>query len=151
MPADGLDPDAEPAPDALRPAGQEAIDQGLRQLESAALRQGQQTPASREARMRLGQEAVANLESGIQELYGQNEISRQATNAIRQRLAEPVLDLQLLRRLRQDIERLQRETQTDDQPAPEQKPEKSHMDTSRFPPAYRKAIQRYFEKLSEQP
>ena len=52
--------------------------------------------------------------------------------------------------LLRQIQQLQREGTKDPTPRPGQ-PEKTYIDPSRLPPAYRRSIEKYFQTLSEQP
>ncbi len=135
----------------LRPGGSNAISRGMQLLEGAAQRQARGRPLSRQDQARLGREAASNLEAGMSEPSGYNERSRQVVEEFRRDLEEQAIpiDLELIRELREDIQQLRREVTMKDQ-GPDGEPEIKHIDPSRLPPAYRKSIETYFQKLSEE-
>jgi hypothetical protein len=137
--------------DRLREHGHQAISQGMRQLDSLARRQqsGQRLPQPAESQLR--QEAATNLQEGIESVYGHNENSQQVVNKLRDDLKNPdyVIDVAELQKLVHDIQSLRRETAT--RATPDEDPDLFNIDPSRLPPAYRRSIEKYFQKLSEQP
>lgn len=135
----------------LRPGGSNAMSRGMQLLEGAAQRQARGRPLSRQDQARLGREAASNLEAGMSEPSGYNERSRQVVEELRRDLEERAvpIDLELIRELREDIQQLRREVTMKDQ-SPTVEPEIQHIDPSRLPPAYRKSIETYFQKLSEE-
>jgi hypothetical protein len=60
------------------------------------------------------------------------------------------IDAPRLKKLREQIEQFRVEM-SDRRSAASEQPDLRHIDLSRVPPAYRDRIQRYFQKLSEQP
>ncbi len=133
----------------LRPTGPEAVERGLRQLENLA-----QLPpdASGESRSRMGREAMANLQEGAAPGYGYNDRIREMLDKIRKALQrpDPKIDLKTVDDLARAIEGLAREV-APARIAPLDPAEQTHVDPSRYPPAYRRPIERYFKKLSERP
>ena len=134
----------------LRPGGQQAIQRGLAQLESAA-RQANQGKLSQAAKQTLQQGGVADLLAGIQSQYGGNENTRSVALRLAEQLQDPTspVDLKTLQDLRAQIQTLQQDlaVQTESQQTPDTS---RRVDPSRFPSAYRESIQKYFETLSEQ-
>ena len=135
----------------LKPGGSKAISRGMQLLEGAAQRQARGRPLSRQNQSQLGREAMSNLEAGMSDPSGYNERSRQVVEELRRDLEERAIpvDLELIRKLREDIQQLRREVTMKDQ-SPTGDPEIKHIDPSRLPPAYRKSIETYFQKLSEE-
>jgi hypothetical protein len=131
--------------------GQNALDRGLQQLDSAARGQAGGRPLSAQDRARLVREARSNLGIGISEVYGNNERSEQVAKQVEEKLEKPanLIDLQTIRDLLSQIQPMSRERGTEDRPK-EEPAKTSNVDLSRLPPAYRQAIEKYFEKLSEQ-
>lgn len=146
----GRQPGDQPG-DSLRTAGQQAIAQGLRQLESAAKRRADSRPAGQQAASRLQQSAMENLAAGVIGQYGYNERTRQFLLEMKDRVTEPDfrIDGQEMETLLREIQRLRREVAIDDEPG-KRDMELIDVDPSRFPADYRKSIQNYFESLSEQ-
>jgi len=134
----------------LLPRDSDAIASGLQPLQSAARRQSQGRPLSRRQRGQVGREAVRNLSTGIPDMYGHNERSDQALSQLEQKLNDLdfPLDLKTVQELTRDVQQLGREVVVPDQP--EAPAEIQSIDPSRLPPDYRDAIEKYFEKLSEQ-
>jgi hypothetical protein len=134
----------------LRPSGQQAIQRGLAQLESAA-RQANQGKLSQAAKQTLQQGGAADLLAGIQSQYGGNENARSVALRLAEQLQDPTspVDLKTLQDLREQIQTLQQDLtiQTESQQPTDTS---RRVDPSRFPPAYRESIQKYFETLSEQ-
>ncbi len=135
----------------LRPGGQEAIEQGLRQLDSVARRQAnQRLPA--ETQSQLHNEALRNLSEGITGLYGHNERTQLVLQQLRQRLEQPVaaVDPETVRELAQRVQTLRRETVTLEQTEDIEQQPITGIDPTRLPPEYRESIRKYFEELSRQ-
>ncbi|MDF1845092.1 MAG: hypothetical protein P1U77_27070 [Rubripirellula sp.] len=146
----GLRPRQANGQNRLRPGGQQAIQRGLAQLESAA-RQANQGKLSQAAKQTLQQGGVADLLAGIQSQYGGNENARSVALRLAEQLQDPTspVDLKTLQDLREQIQTLQQDltVQTESQ---QPRDTSRRVDPSRFPPAYRESIQKYFETLSEQ-
>jgi hypothetical protein len=98
----------------------------------------------------LGREATANLQAGVRGVYGHNDRSQQVLDKLERDLKEPdiPLNMRTIEELMQDIQQLGHEVAVDEEPEPEQA-ESLQLDPSQLPPAYRKSIEKYFEKLSE--
>jgi hypothetical protein len=135
----------------LQEAGQQAISQGLRQLESA-VRRRELGRSTQQTDLRLRRSAARNLQDGVWSEDGQNERTDGVVMRMREDLQEPEfkVDLQTVQELMREIQNLRREVVT-----PEERKtgeiEIQHLDASRFPPAYRQSIEKYFQQLSEQP
>lgn len=132
--------------DALEENAGQAMEHGIRQLKRLA----QDPRLSSQDEARLRRESVANLQSGVQGAYGNNERSRRALENVQQALEDPAVpvDERLIQRLLDVVERLSRERTLTDK-RPQEEPGLTHTDPSRLPPAYREAIERYFRRLSE--
>ena len=137
---------------ALLPQGQQAIEQGLRQLDSLTRRQAGDRPLSTDARSQLSQAAQSNLIEGIADTYGHNERTQAVLQRLRRDLdpSAATLDLQTLRELERQIQTLRRETAATT-PTPDDPAEMTGLDPTRLPPEYRESIRKYFEQLSRQP
>ncbi len=61
-----------------------------------------------------------------------------------------VIDVAELQKLVSSIQSLRREASATGE-TPDEDPDLFNIDPSRLPPAYRRSIEKYFEKLSEQP
>jgi hypothetical protein len=131
--------------------GRGQIAQGMRRLESAARRQAGGRRLSPHQRSRLAGEALANFQEGLPAVYGDNQQSRQAMRELEQELMDPgvPLDVEIVQRLLDEISQMRRGEETDNDREADAGPT-VHVDPSRLPPAYRKSIEAYFEKLSEQ-
>jgi hypothetical protein len=135
--------------DGLRPAGLQAIERGMGQLETAA-RRSQQGTLTPEAGRALKRGGMADIVAGIGSHYGYNENSRAVVSRLREQAADPTspVDMKTLQRLRQQIQSLQQDlTMQADRPG-ESEPT-SRVDPTEFPPEYRESIQKYFQNLSE--
>jgi hypothetical protein len=144
-PRDGAQP-------SLRPTGEQAIARGLRQLESAARRQARTAPSPASPNeQRLRSEAARHLAEGVAAEYGHNEQSEAFLRRLDRDLKEPTthVDMATVQQLLQEIQKLRREAAPTDEPRKDD-PAVTNIDPSRFPPDYRRSIERYFEKLSEQ-
>lgn len=137
------------ADDALGGTGDEALERGLRALESLG---GERSGTlSREEQEKERREALEQLRKGALAIYGRNE----STDKLLLRLESELktVDLKVdgprLRKLVDAIEQFRLEMSEKRLAArPEQ--ELKHVDPGQLPPAYRERIQRYFEKLSEE-
>ena len=133
----------------LTKEGPEAIEEGLRRLESLARRAARQRSQPQPADPRLGQEALESFEAGLENTYGYNERTQQTLHKLEEQLkrGERPVDMQLVRELLQSIQPASRESVTAAKPDEAQQ---TQIDPARLPPAYRKSIERYYQKLSEQ-
>jgi hypothetical protein len=136
----------------LVPQGQQAIDQGLRQLQGLNQRRAAGKPLPREGEAKVGREAMAHLRSGMDSVYGYNERGKDVLDKVEKDLKqrERPVDVKLVQALLREIAARQREAAPSGQ-KPEEEAKKTHIDPSRMPPAYRKSIETYFQKLSEEP
>jgi len=102
---------------------------------------------------KLRAEAAANLTAGIRGKFGENDrtaaLVRLIERDVRER-PEPI-DASVIGRLRQALEERQTEVSAGGDSKDSAKPKGTHLDPGRVAPAYRKAIEIYFEKLSERP
>lgn len=136
------------ADDALGGSGDEALERGLRALESLG---GERAGAlSAEEQEKQRREALEQLRKGAVAIYGRNEGTDRLLLRVESELDK--VDLKVdgprLRKLVDAIEQFRLEMSEKRLAArPEQ--ELKHVDPGQLPPAYRERIQRYFEKLSE--
>jgi hypothetical protein len=135
----------------LKPEGKEALAEGMRQLESMAQRQGSAGVQSEGMDSKLGREALASIEAGLVGIYGYNERTEDVLRKLQEELKRPkiVLDIRIVESLLRQIQPLRREVAPGTTPAPKEA-KQTYIDPSRLPPAYRKSIEKYFQKLSEQ-
>ncbi len=136
----------------LKPGGQEALDRGLAQLErltEKGLQEGGRLTPGQVKQQRA--EALANIEAGVYSRLGYND----RTIGIVERLKRDLLDkdqpveAKLIETLRADLQERRVEVSSKDEPRKPEEPRSTHIDPTRLPPAYRKAIETYFEKLAE--
>ena len=98
----------------------------------------------------MAQEGATNLAAGISSLYGDSPRAEQVLDDLQQRLERPesLIDPKVVQQLLEAVQRIRREGSTaaelDREPS-----DRRTIDPSRLPPAYRQAIEKYFEKLSE--
>jgi len=139
-----------PEPRTLDP-GREALAEGLRQLESMARRQASAGVQSEGMDSELGREALANIEGGLASIYGYNERTRDLIAKLQEELKRPkiIIDIRIIESLLRQIQPLSREVAPEAAPA-RKEAQQTYIDPSRLPPAYRKSIEKYFQKLSEQ-
>lgn len=136
--------------DALKPDQQGSFAQGLSEMQSLLQRLQGKGSVSRGDQVKQGQQALANLQQGIQNRLGKDPQGRELLQQLEKLLANPdgvnPADLKSL------LGQLQRFSQESSTALAEQQgqPGLMHIDPARLPPAYRGRIQRYFEKLSEQ-
>ena len=135
-----------------KPEGQdEALATVLGQLGSLARRQAGSRPQQQDQGP-LGQAALASIQASAPALYGYNEQTREVIARLKEALKHPEtpLDVRLIQSLTEEIQRASRELAAQ---GAEKKDEsqKTYIDPSRLPPAYRKSIETYFQKLSQQP
>ncbi len=135
----------------LTPNGQEALAQGIRQLQSAAQNADRNRALSQHERVQLAKEGGTNLAAGISSLYGDNPRAEQVLDDLQHQLEQPesLIDPEVVQQLLAAIQRIRREGATgaelDGEPS-----DRRTIDPTRFAPAYRQAIEKYFEKLSEE-
>lgn len=138
--------------DALQEGHEEAFDQALRQLEGlvAEAEAGRQRDGEDARRRR--QEVILRLREGALGLYGKDERTARLLVRVEEELSKADLkvDPQKLRKLLDEIEQFRLEM-SDRRLARAKEQGLRHIDPSKLPPAYRERIQRYFEKLAEQP
>ncbi|MCO6454571.1 MAG: hypothetical protein J5I93_04565 [Pirellulaceae bacterium] len=135
----------------LRSEGWQAMEHGLRQLDSLARRQqlGRSSPDSRQP---LSREALRSFSEAISGLYGHNERSEAVLARMRDQLQEQAtpVDQATLQELVQQMQLLRRE-------APAEQPQVPRTgsllgnDPDRIAPEYRDWARKYFEQLSRQP
>ncbi len=135
--------------DSLRAGGRESVERGLAQLESAA-RQGQQGTLSPQAGRALRNSGMSDILEGIQGQYGYNDVSVALIQKVKEELEGPKvnIDLKTVNRLRDQIQRAQRDLVIKAE-ASEQAEPILRNDPTKYPSAYRESIQKYFQTLSE--
>jgi hypothetical protein len=135
--------------DSLKPGQQESFNLGLADLESLIKQQQEHRKLSPKDRASQGREALANLRSGLRELYGNDERGVQILAQLDQELKkEAPVDVEILKKLMSELQHFSVET-ADRLARKDEKPEVTHIDPARLPPAYRGPIQKYFQRLSE--
>jgi myosin heavy subunit len=135
--------------DSLKPGEQESFNQGMAELESLAKQLEEKRKMSPDSQAKQGQEALGNLQSGMRELYGNNERATQLLLKLDQMLkGEKAVEVEDLRKLIAELQHFSLET-ADQMSKREDKPEVTNIDPTRLPPAYRGRIQKYFQRLSE--
>ncbi len=137
--------------DALRESGHSALARGMRELETLA-RQEKQPRLTQQQQRELRQDAAAQFAEAVPAIYGHNQRSQEFVEQLRRDLTEKMtpVDLETVRQLASQLDALRRETNVTarDTQAPA---EIRQIDASRVPPAYRRAVEKYFETLSEKP
>lgn len=135
--------------DSLRAGGLDSVKRGLAQLESAA-RQGQQGNLSPQAGRALRNSGMTDIIQGIQGQYGYNDSSVMLIQQVKEALEDPKvnIDLKTVNRLRDQIQRSQRDLVLKAE-APEEAEPVLRNDPAKYPSAYRESIQKYFQTLSE--
>ena len=109
-------------------------------------------PIDRQSRGQLGQAALASIQASAPALYGYNERTREVIAKLQEALKQPEtpLDVRLIQSLTQEIQRASREVAVQGAQKTDES-QKTYIDPSRLPPAYRKSIEKYFQELSQQP
>ena len=133
--------------DTLKPAERESFSQGMAELESLIkqLEQGGEAPEQ----AKQGRQALANLQAGLRNQFGNNERGDQLLLSLDQMLkADTPLDVEQLKKLAQQLEHFSVET-SEQLARKADQPQVNNIDPARLPPAYRGRIQKYFQKLSE--
>lgn len=136
--------------DPLKGSAEEALERGLRALEGMTAEAGKsRSPEDQDKQKR---EALLHLREGVLGLYGKTQRSARLLLEVENELNKKDLkvDASRLKKLLEQIEQFRVEM-SDQRLARSQQPDLRHIDLSRVPPAYRDRIQRYFQKLSEQP
>jgi hypothetical protein len=135
----------------LKPGGQEAVNRGLRRLESEARQTQRGRPMPAGAANPLRQGAMSDLTLGIHDLYGYNERTSLVVQNMRRDLVEPEfrVDAETVQSLLSQIQNLRREVNVE-QSEPDRENPLVDLDPARFPPEYRKQIENYFQELSKQ-
>lgn len=136
--------------DPLKESAEEAFERGLRALEGMAEEAGKsRSPEDREKQKR---EALLHLREGVLGLYGKDRRSARLLVEVEKELdkKQAKIDGPRLKKLLEQIEQFRVEM-SDRRLAHSERADLRHIDLSRVPPAYRDRIQRYFQKLSEQP
>jgi hypothetical protein len=130
---------------------EQAMQRGMRQLDSLNRRQSLGSEGQSENTRSLQADALRNLSQGIRGLYGHNQRSEQVIQELVNRLDEKVtpVDADSLADLIRQIQGLGRESAVNEPTAKEPR-DLSGIDPTRFSPEYRSAIQKYYEKLSRQ-
>jgi hypothetical protein len=122
----------------------------MAELDSLAKQMENNRQISREDQARQGRQALYNLQTGLRSRQGDNDRGNQILLHLEQTLAqEGPLDVGNLKKLMDELQHFCIET-SDQLARKEDKPEVTHIDPARLPPAYRGRIQKYFQKLSEQ-
>lgn len=112
----------------------------LKQLLNQPSASGERSPQSR-----LHQQALQELQNGVQQSFGNTPDGQQALAFIQQLLRAPYSDADLIRLLQQ-VGRMKSARDLAEGPP---LPEGFALDPSRLPPTYREQIQSYFQGLSE--
>ncbi len=135
----------------LTPGGQDAINRGLRRLESESRRSDRGQPMLNSPGNPLRQGAMTDLSLGIHDLYGYNERTLLLVQNMRRDLREPEfqVDEETIQSLLRQIQALRREVNVE-QTEPDPENPLTDLDPANFPPDYRKPIETYFEELSKQ-
>ena len=135
--------------DALQPGGQDRFDEGMTELDSLIRQLESRRPVPREDLAKEGREALQDLQSGLPSLQADNQQAGQLLDQLGQQLqAQGKVDPAVLRKLMEQLQHFSMEA-ADQLATREDKPDLTHIDPARLPPAYRGRIQKYFEKLSE--
>jgi hypothetical protein len=138
--------------DPLSDTPMEALERALRQIEAlvAQAESGKARDPKDAARQR--RQALADLRRGTEDRHGKDERTARLLLRAEEELTRVDLkvDAPRLRKLLDEIEQFRLEM-TDRALAKKDLAQLRHIDVSRLPPAYRERIQRYFQRLSEQP
>ncbi len=122
------------------------ISQGIRQAESLMkrMRNGRSDE-------QLRREALRNLIEALKNDYGQNERAKELIARLERMQTEPLFtfDVETIKELIRKIQSLRREAAIEDQ-RKSAGPDVRNLDPAKLPADYRKSIEKYFEKLSEQ-
>ncbi|MFM7846715.1 MAG: hypothetical protein ACKPEY_21120 [Planctomycetota bacterium] len=129
----------------------------MRALESLARDQERGTDSSApmlqpSQQSRLRQDAKRNLTQGVRGRLGQNERSDRVVKQIEELLDDERtrIDAAVVERLQRQIQQVQTEAAGGQDERDQPPTSGAYIDPSRLPPSYRRSIERYFQKLSEQ-
>jgi hypothetical protein len=134
--------------DTLKSGEQNNFALGMGELESLIKQLEKSNQIPREDQNKQGQEALYNLQRGLQEQYGNNDRGNQILLSLKQMFQTNALDVDDLKKLMDQLQHFSVET-SDRLAKKEDKPDITNIDPTRLPPAYRGRIQKYFQKLSE--
>lgn len=103
-------------------------------------------------RDQLRQDALTNLREGIYGRYGHNERSEQAVGQLEKQLndSQTPIDASVVEQMLRTIQNIQRERRAVADRESPQEPDVIHVDPAKLPPTYRRPIESYFRRLSEQ-
>lgn len=149
---DGMPDAAGGVGDSLRESGREAWRRAARQLESLERRQASGQPLDRQQEQLLRDDTASQLVRALDSWLGGNQASEPPLARLREELQQPrdAMDWNVIRELMEQVQRQSRESI----PRSEREAasaELKNIESSRFSPAYRDALERYFQKLSESP
>jgi hypothetical protein len=135
--------------DSLKPGNQDSFNQGMAELESLIKQLQNSRQVSRTDQTKQGREALANLQAGVRDLYGNNDRAVQLLQQLDKMLqGEQPIEVEDLKKLINELQHFSVET-ADQMERRQDKPEVTNIDPTRLPPAYRGRIQKYFQRLSE--
>jgi hypothetical protein len=155
-PADGESDSGRPGSDRdgdpLRDGGDELWRRAARQLEGLRRRQESGRPLEPEQERQMREDAISRLSDAVSSLPGTNRPSDDVLSRIRQELEQPqeVLDWGIIRELVRGIQEHRREVDAPPD-ADMEAAELTNVESTQLPPAYRRAIERYYQKLSDAP
>jgi hypothetical protein len=100
----------------------------------------------------LRHDAAERLADGVSDAYGNNDRTREAIVRLRTDLEDTKIpiDLRVVEELLRDIPGQRAEAAPIDAPAADEE-DLLKLNPERVPPPYRRSVEKYFEKLSEQP
>lgn len=140
-----------PKPPGEEEAAREALDRGLRQLESLKRNRqdGRRLAPGDEAKQK--DEALRDLRAGLFGLYGENQRTRDLVLLLERRLRDPAdpTGAEGYDDLMRAVEARRSEVGSVREAEEPKAPAATHIDPARLPPAYRQTIEHYFQKLSE--
>jgi hypothetical protein len=144
----GTDRDGDP----LRDGGDELWRRAARQLEGLRRRQESGHRLEPEQEQQMREDAISRLSDAVSSLPGTNRPSDDVLSRIRQELEQPqeVLDWGIIRELVRGIQEHRREVDAPPD-ADMEAAELTNVESTQLPPAYRRAIERYYQKLSDAP
>lgn len=121
----------------------------MSQLQGLISRLQNKHPLSPEEQSKQEQEALHNLQDGMQTLYGSNEHSKAVLLMLEKELKEKghEVDIDTLKKLMAQLQDFSAEVKDPTKKSDE--PMVTNIDPNRLPPAYRGRIEKYFRKLSE--
>jgi hypothetical protein len=135
--------------DALDAGQQGSFSRGLSALDSLSKRLRENRPLSAEDQRKQEQEALAHLQAGLRNEFGNSEAGQQLLQELESLLASSGRgNPEELQKLLQQLARFSSEG-TIQRSRGGDPAEVANLDASRLPAAYRGRIQKYFEKLSE--